>query len=162
MPQIASWLEGQLVREYPMFGMPVGRYFGGASGPGTWMLTRNLQRKTPGPEVRVALEPHPRGGTVVTVTTTENAAVARGYGAVLFSWLGFLVLAGIPMALSEPSPHAHPILPMPILALLIVLVLGGTTVGVYLAARAMQRAGAIRARGLEVEHFVLSLHAVPA
>jgi hypothetical protein len=51
-------------------------------------------------------------------------------------------------------------LPAPLLAFLVVLVLGGVSVGVYAAARALQRAGAVRARSSEVEHFVLSLRAV--
>jgi len=157
-PQVAAWIEGQIVREYPMFGVPMGRYFGGAVAPGTWELTRNMQRRTPGPEVRVSLQPHPDGGTVVTLTMTENAAVARGYGIVLATWLGFLVLCSVPMALTQPGPLDHPVLPPQLLGFLVVVVLGGGTVGVYDAARAIQRAGAVRARRAEVEHLIVSLH----
>ena len=144
-----------------MFGMPVGRYFGGPVGPGAWVLTMNLQRKTPGPKVRVGLEPHPGAGTVVTLTTTENEAVARGYGIILAIWLGFLVLVGIPMAFTQPGPNSHTILPPLVLAFLVLLVLCGACVGVYVAVRANQKAGVVRARRSEVEHFVRSLQAVP-
>ena len=159
--QVAAWLEGQLVREYPMFGLPVGRYFGGATGAGTWALMRNLQRKTPGPEMRVTLEPQPAGGTLIAITTRENEAVARGHTIVLGCWLGFLALVAIPMGLSEPGPHAHPIVPFPVLAVLVVLVLGGASVGVYLGARAIRGASVVRTRREEIEHFVTALRATP-
>jgi drug/metabolite transporter (DMT)-like permease len=143
-----------------MFGTPTGRYFGAAGAPGAWVLNRNLQQRMPGPEVRVVLEPHPVAGSVVVLTIRENEAVTRGNGVVLACWLGFLVLvfvAALAMTLTSAGRGAEQLL----VTLLVVVVLGGASIGVYLAARAIRRASAARVRRAEVEHFVRSLRAVP-
>lgn len=123
-----------------------------------WVLNLNLQRKMPGPKVRVVVEPHVGHGTSITLTINENDAITRSHRAVLAIWLGFLVLVSVPMALADPGPRAQPMLPP---AVLVVLGLGGASVAAYAAAGGIRRAGVVRARRAELEHFVLSLRAVP-